>query len=35
VIKNNKKEMLAAIEDFLNLPEKERKRHYQAVGSRI
>ena len=35
VIKNDKKDMLAAIEDFLSLPEKDRERHYQAVGSRI
>ena len=35
VIKNDKRDMLAAIEDFLSLPEKDRERHYQAVGSRI
>ena len=35
MIKNDKKYMLASIEDFLSLPEKERERHYQAVGSRI
>ena len=34
-IHDDKKDMLASIEDFLNLPEEERKRHYQAVGSRI
>jgi len=35
VIKDDRKYMLAAIEDFLSLPEEERENHYQAVGSRI
>jgi len=34
-IKDDKKEMLAVIDDFLALPEKERAAHYYAVGSRI
>jgi biotin synthase-like enzyme len=35
VIKNDKKDMLDTIEGFLSLPQKERERHYQAVGSGI
>jgi radical SAM superfamily enzyme YgiQ (UPF0313 family) len=35
VIKDDKKEMLATIDDFLSLPAAEREKHYQAVGSRI
>jgi len=34
-IRNDKKNMLAVIEDFLSLPDKEREKHYQDVGSRI
>jgi len=35
VIKDDKKDMLATIEDFLNLPEEDRERHYQAISSKI
>jgi radical SAM superfamily enzyme YgiQ (UPF0313 family) len=35
VIKDDKKDMLATVEDFLSLPEEEKQRHYKAVGSRI
>jgi radical SAM superfamily enzyme YgiQ (UPF0313 family) len=35
VIKDDRKDMLAAIEEFLSLPDEEKKNHYQAVGSRI
>ncbi|KPK28699.1 MAG: hypothetical protein AMJ61_01300 [Desulfobacterales bacterium SG8_35_2] len=35
VIKEDKQDMLAAIEDFLSLPDEERAKHYLAVGSRI
>lgn len=35
VIRNDKQDMLATVEDFLSLPKEERDRHYQAVGSRI
>ena len=34
-VKDDKAEMLAMIDDFLALPEKDREAHYQAVGSRI
>jgi len=34
-VKEDKDVMLAAIDDFLTLPEKDREAHYQAVGSRI
>ncbi len=34
-VKEDKEDMLAAIDAFLALPEKERQAHYQAVGSRI
>ena len=34
-IKDDKKDMLKIIDDFLALPEKERETHYQTVGSRI
>lgn len=35
VIKSDKMDMLKTIDDFLNQPESEKQRHYQAVGSRI
>ena len=35
VIRDDKKEMLAAIDEFLSLPAEQREAHYQAVGSRI
>jgi len=35
IVRDDKKDMLAAINDFLDLPESERRKHYQAVGSRI
>jgi len=34
-VKGDKEEMLAAIDEFLALPEKDRAAHYEAVGSRI
>jgi hypothetical protein len=34
-IKDDKDDMLTAINEFLALPEKDRKAHYRAVGSRI
>ena len=34
-IKNDKDDMLAIIDEFLALPEKDRKAHYQAIGSHI
>jgi len=34
-IKDDKDDMLAIVDDFLALPDKEREAHYQAVGSRI
>ncbi len=34
-VKDDKEEMLAAIDEFLALPEKDRAAHYEAVGSRI
>jgi hypothetical protein len=35
VIKDDRQDMLAAIDEFLSLAEEEREKHYQAVGSRI
>ena len=35
VIRDDKKEMLAAIDEFLSLPAEQREAHYRAVGSRI
>jgi hypothetical protein len=34
-VRDDKHDMLSAIDDFLALPEKDRAAHYQAVGSRI
>jgi len=34
-VKDDKDDMLAIIDEFLTLPEKDREAHYQAVGSRI
>jgi len=34
-IKDDKDDMLAIIDDFLALPEEDRKAHYQAVGSHL
>ena len=34
-VKDDKDDMLAKIDEFLALPEKDRKAHYQAVGSHI
>ena len=34
-IKDDKDDMLAIIDEFLALPEKDRKAHYQAIGSHI
>jgi hypothetical protein len=34
-VKDDKKEMLTVIDEFLALPKKDRETHYQAVGSRI
>ena len=34
-VKDDKEEMLAKVDEFLALPDKERQAHYQAVGSRI
>ena len=35
VIKDDRDGMLAAVEEFLRLPQEEREKHYQAVGSGI
>jgi len=35
MIRGDKQNMLAAIDEFLSLPPEKRERHYQAVGSRI
>jgi radical SAM superfamily enzyme YgiQ (UPF0313 family) len=34
-IREDKNDMLSAIDDFLRLPEQEREQHYETVGSRI
>ena len=34
-VRDSKKDMLAAVDDFLALPERDRQAHYGAVGSRI
>jgi radical SAM superfamily enzyme YgiQ (UPF0313 family) len=35
MIRGDKQDMLAAIDEFFSLPLEERERHYQVVGSRI
>jgi hypothetical protein len=34
-IKDDKKDMMAVVDDFLGLSQEEREAHYEAVGSRI
>jgi hypothetical protein len=34
-VKENKDDMLAIVDEFLALPEKDREAHYRAVGSHI
>lgn len=35
ILRDDRKDMLSEIDTFLALPERERKAHYEAVGSRI